>query len=47
MSQMPLFAGPGETVLVDDELGRVVYTPGFLAADVAQVWFAEIRETVP
>ena len=47
MSQMPLFAGPGETVLVDDELGRVAYTPGFLTADVAQAWFSELRQAVP
>jgi len=46
MSQMPLFAGSGETVLVDDELGRVAYTPGFLAADVAATWFAELQQSV-
>jgi alkylated DNA repair dioxygenase AlkB len=47
MSQMPLFASPSETVLVDDERGRVAYTPGFLPADVVQAWFAELRESVP
>jgi alkylated DNA repair dioxygenase AlkB len=47
MSQMPLFASPSETVLVDDERGRVAYTPGFLTADVAQAWFAELRQSVP
>jgi len=47
MSQMPLFASPSETVLVDDERGRVAYTPGFLSADVVQAWFAELRESVP
>src|SRR5262245_62070623 len=47
MSQMPLFAGPGETVLVDDELGRVAYTPAFLTGAVAQAWFLELREAVP
>jgi alkylated DNA repair dioxygenase AlkB len=47
MSQMPLFAGPGETVLVDDELGRVAYTPAFLTGDVAQAWFLELRQSVP
>jgi alkylated DNA repair dioxygenase AlkB len=47
MSQLRLFAGHGETVLVDDRLGRVAYTPGFLTGDVAQAWFAELRESVP
>lgn len=46
MSQMPLFSTASETVLVDDERGRVVYTPGFLPADVARAWFAEVRESV-
>ena len=36
MSQMPLFESSSETVLADDQLGRVAYTPGFLAADQAQ-----------
>ena len=44
MSQMPLFASARETVLVDDERGRVVYTADVLPADVAQAWFAELRE---
>jgi alkylated DNA repair dioxygenase AlkB len=47
MSQMPLFAGSGQTVLVDDELGRIAYTPEFLAADTAQAWFLELRQSVP
>ena len=47
MSQMPLFAGSGQTVLVDDELGRVVYTPELVAAETAQAWFLELRDTVP
>ena len=47
MSQMPLFAGSGQTVLVDDELGRVAYTPEFVAAETAQAWFLELRESVP
>jgi len=46
MSQMPLFESPNETVLVDDGLGRVAYTPGFLSAEQAQAWFAELREGV-
>jgi alkylated DNA repair dioxygenase AlkB len=47
MSQMPLFESSSETVLADDELGRVAYTPGFLAADQAEAWFAELRNGVP
>ena len=47
MSQIPLFAGSGQTVLVDDELGRVAYTPEFVAAETAQAWFLELRESVP
>src|SRR5262249_15516872 len=47
MSQMPLFAGSGQTVLVDDELGRVAYTPDFLAAETAQAWFIELSQSVP
>jgi alkylated DNA repair dioxygenase AlkB len=46
MSQMPLFESSRETVLVDDELGRVAYTPGFLAVDQAEAWFAELRDGV-
>jgi alkylated DNA repair dioxygenase AlkB len=47
MSQMPLFASTGETVLVDDELGRIAHMPGFLPTDVARAWFSELRESVP
>ena len=46
MSQMPLFAGTSETVLVNDELGRIAYTSAFLPAEVARAWFAELREAV-
>lgn len=46
MSQMPVFSSASETVLVDDELGRIAYTPGFLPAEVAGAWFAELRESV-
>src|SRR5262245_61071733 len=46
MSQMPLFESSSETVLVDDELGRVAYTPGFVAVDRAEAWFAELRDGV-
>ena len=47
MAQMPLFGSERETVLVDDARGRIVYTPGFLPADTARAWFAEVRERVP
>jgi alkylated DNA repair dioxygenase AlkB len=43
--QLPLFAS-AEGVLADDERGRIVYTPGFVAPKVAQAWFAELREAV-
>lgn len=46
MSQLPLFTPAGETVLVDDARGRIVYTPGFLPAAVARAWFDEVREAV-
>ena len=46
MSQMSLFATASETVLVDDERGRIVYTSGFVPADAAGRWFAELRESV-
>lgn len=44
---MPLFASTSETVLVNDALGRIVYTPGFVPAEVAGAWFAELRDAVP
>ena len=47
MSQLPLFASARETVLVDDDRGRVAYTSGLVPDDVAAAWFAEIRERVP
>ena len=47
MSQIPLFVSSSESVLVDDERGRVAYTPAFLAIDVAEAWFAELRQSVP
>ena len=46
MSQLPLFAQAGETVLVDDARGRIVYSPGFVAAALARAWFDEVREAV-
>jgi len=47
MSQMPLFADAHDTVLVDDALGRIVYMPGVVPAEIARAWFAELREGVP
>lgn len=47
MSQLSLFATAAEDVLVDDARGRVVYTPGLVAGDVARAWFDELRESVP
>jgi len=47
MSQMPLFADASDTVLVDDQLGRIAYTPGVVPAEIARAWFAELREGVP
>ena len=46
MSQLPLFAQAGETVLVDDVRGRILYTPDFLPAEVARAWFDEVRGAV-
>jgi len=47
MSQLPLFADASDTVLVDDQLGRIAYTPGVVPAEIARAWFAELREGVP
>jgi alkylated DNA repair dioxygenase AlkB len=46
VSQLPLFAQTGETVLVDDARGRIVYTPDFVSGDVARAWFDEVRGAV-
>lgn len=46
MSQIPLFARAGDTVLVDDERGRITYTPDFVTEVAASAWFAELRESV-
>jgi hypothetical protein len=40
MSQVDLF-GASETLFVDDERGRIVYTPGFVDAATARTWFIE------
>jgi alkylated DNA repair dioxygenase AlkB len=45
VAQLPLFAS-SQGVLADDELGRIVYTPRFIARAVAQGWFDELREAV-
>lgn len=47
MSQLPLFDRGSETVLVDDERGRVVHMPDFVPDEVALAWFSELRESVP
>jgi alkylated DNA repair dioxygenase AlkB len=46
MPQLSLFESSAG-VLADDERGQIVYTPGFVAADVASAWFREIRQAVP
>jgi alkylated DNA repair dioxygenase AlkB len=46
MSQMSLFAGARETVLVDDQRGRVVHTADFVPSEVARAWFDELRDSV-
>ena len=45
MSQRSLFE-PSAGVLADDERGEIRYTPGFVAAPVAQAWFQALREGV-
>jgi len=47
MSQLPLFAGPPESVLVDDARGRIVYTAALVPDELAGDWFAELRDAVP
>jgi alkylated DNA repair dioxygenase AlkB len=46
VSQLPLFAQAGETVLADDARGRIVYTPDFVTPDLARAWFDEVRDAV-
>ena len=41
-SQLPLFES-SDTVLVDDERGRVSYTPGLVSQATAHQWFAQLR----
>ena len=45
MAQLTLFDS-SDRVLVDDERGRVAYTPGFVDLATAQAWFAELRAGV-
>ena len=45
MGQLTLFDA-SETLVVDDERGRIAYLPSFIEADTAQAWFAEIRAGV-
>jgi alkylated DNA repair dioxygenase AlkB len=45
MGQLALFDA-SETLLVDDERGRIAYLPAFIDADTARAWFAEIRADV-
>ena len=45
MPQLPLFGDAGG-VLADDERGRIDYTPGFVDAEQARSWFAQLRAEV-
>jgi alkylated DNA repair dioxygenase AlkB len=36
----------GESLLADDERGRITYVPGFIEAATAAEWFAELRDHV-
>ena len=45
MRQLALLV-TSETLLVDDERGRIAYVPEFIDADTARDWFAEIRQGV-
>src|SRR5215471_4561994 len=36
----------GETLLADDERGRIAYTPRFVDEATAQAWFADVRSRV-
>ena len=42
MAQLTLFDS-GDTLLADDERGRITYTPGFIYGARADAWFAEVR----
>src|SRR5688572_15063136 len=45
MPQLPLFDST-ETLLADDERGRIAYTLDFIDAATAHAWFAELRSGV-
>ena len=45
MPQLDLFDS-SETLLADDERGRIAYTPGFVDIATASAWFAELRTAV-
>src|SRR5438552_83071 len=45
MPQLTLFEST-ETLLADDERGRIAYTPRFVDAATGQTWFAELRRDV-
>ena len=45
MSQLGLFDSV-DTVLADDERGRITYSPGFVDPDSAAAWFVELRGAV-
>jgi alkylated DNA repair dioxygenase AlkB len=45
MPQLSLFEAR-ESILADDERGRISYTPGFVAPSVAEAWFADLRRAV-
>ena len=45
MAQLALFE-TGDTLLADDDRGRIVYTPAFVDAVTAQSWFVELRGAV-
>ena len=45
MGQLTLFDS-SDTLLADDERGRIAYTPRFVDATTAEAWFAELRSAV-
>jgi alkylated DNA repair dioxygenase AlkB len=46
VAQLTLFDST-ERLLADDERGRIAYAPNFVAAAIADAWFAELRTGVP
>jgi alkylated DNA repair dioxygenase AlkB len=45
MAQLTLFDS-SDTLLADDERGRIAYTPAFIDASTAEAWFGELRRDV-